>query len=127
MQYLNHLPEFVWYRLASLASGGSSQVVSTKSLRASTLHSALTSVAFIQHKVMSQATGQPFSLAQGDIAANIKENARLGAEHHHPIAAAVANLTRAGMPVQVITDALVLLKEVSWTSMIVEQAHASIS
>ena len=119
--WLETLEPSVWNRLASVV-GASQQ---PKDLAHCVLHAAHVQVAYIKKSIFGQLESYPWCLAIGDVAANLD---RL-AETTGPIADSTTHKVRALLQVGFNRERLVagigLLQEVPWSTVPVEQAHAS--
>ena len=94
-------------------------------LRSSCLRAASIIHAFIDFKVLRAARALPWSLAQGDIKANLI--ALKDKEGLDSVSTQIKDLIGASYPMHRIVSAVQLLAEVHWTTTSVEQGHGSAS
>ena len=123
LAWLAGVEPFAWARLASLFPEG----YAGPALRSECVGSACIAAAFITRQVLQPLKKCPWSLAQGDIQANLQA---LGAQDHvprDPTAQKIQTLVRLGYNTAQLTRGLELLRRVSWSTSVAEQAHASVS
>ena len=123
LRYLEDIASDVWVAVAFVVGKPLSHVV-----RHSALHAAHTSHAYITNKVFDELRQQPWNLVAMepsealDIIANMSDE-----DIEHKLVRQIKNLQQLGRPQKVLEDALLLMREVSWTTRAAEQSHASIT
>lgn len=111
----------VWGKLARLIPGYSSHL-----MRANCVRSAHIVQAFIFRRVLQKARGLPWSLARGDVAANL-EVFRLQPEPQDVVSQKIHKLLAAGYQASSVAEGVRLLSEIQWCTTSVEQAHGSVA
>ncbi len=89
------------------------------------MQAALTSQGYVNKEVFSYVQQHPFSLAVGDVAANVQQLAEQAEATSDPTTQQLRNLLDLGVPSEKIVAALELLREAPFSIGIVEEAHAS--
>lgn len=119
--YLSSLSDSTWETLASVCG------MYPAEYRHTVLEKALTSMSFITFRIFSAAESLPFSLLRGDLNENL-DSLVSGEAPEEPVAAKVRMLLLRDPLAKVrISNAVLLLQEISWTTSVVEQQHASAS
>ncbi len=85
----------------------------------------LVAASFFWRHVLLEAQQAPWSLASGDIAANLEKLARQTQVPQDVCARKIQQLARLKWMPVIVQDAVALLAHVSWTTVVVEQGHAS--
>jgi hypothetical protein len=124
LQWIAGLADYVWDRYAALVGGK----CEARLLRASVLRCGHVALSYIFFKVFRPMLGHPWSLAVGDIEANMSQLlAAEAASVADPLARKLRALLAQGYNRTLLVDALTLLRSVPWSSVAVEQAHGSIA
>eukprot|EP00971_Amphidinium_carterae_P227876 4519909-Amphidinium_carterae.1 len=123
--YLANVDLQVWQMLAGISQG----VVEPELLRSDCLHAALVIQAFIRDKALSQLESMPFTLAHMSPEVAIETLKSPSDIEYDLVTMKLRALIRLGAVLSyseaLIHDAIALLKEISVTTLVVEQAHAS--
>jgi len=123
LRYLESVEGDVWECLAA-AIGETLH----HNVRHSALHAAHTSHAFVTHRVFSELDRQPWNFATMDPGQALAQiSAMSESDITHQVAHQISTLMKLGRPRRLLMDALLLLREVSWTTKAAEQSHASIT
>jgi hypothetical protein len=117
-QWLDGLPSQVWEPIAEVVGCAAPE------LRADTIAAGHISVAFLHARVFSEAEKHPWSLACGDIPANLEELAN-GPEPVERTARKIWRLLQLNFNRHDIQQGLELLLDCSWGTASAEQQHAS--
>ena len=123
LTWLAGVEPFAWERLAALAQEG----CSWSALRSDCMESASIAASFVDRQVLRPLNRCPWSLAQGDILANLRA---LGAQEHvprDPTAQKIQQLVRLGYNMPQLIKGVELLRLVSWSTAVAEQGHASVA
>ena len=118
LQWLASLGPYAWERLATLQKG-----YTAHALRTDCLLAANTAGAFIERRVFSAAKQLPWSLASGDIRANLA--ALKAKEPQDIVSKKIKQLIAIGFNEGKLVDGISLLQEVRWSTTPVEQSHGS--
>lgn len=89
------------------------------------MQAALTSQGYVNKEVFSYVQQHPFSLAVGDVAANVQQLAEQAGAISDSTTQQLRILLDLGVPSEKIVVALALLREAPFSIGIVEEAHAS--
>ena len=122
VHYLEHLPADTWSRFASLLADGS-----PGTLQSGVLHVAHVSIAYLHEKTLAPAREYPWSLCVGNIDFNIHQLAVKATPPEEAVAAKIWHLSRVGFPQAQLHEALLLMREVPWSTQGVERSHGSIA
>ena len=121
IEWVGAIEAFTWERLSTILQGE----LLPSELCHNALHSCQVARAFMHERIFSSLAEYPWRLAVG----NIQENLDLLAASEEPIADSCAHkirlLARAGFNRSRLEEGVALLREVPWSSVPVEQAHAS--
>ena len=123
LKWLEAIGSFTWQRLAAVVGKG----VSSESLRSECVNAAHIAASYINRKVFDVICEFPWKLAVGDVRRNLEQLEASDEVISDTFAAQVRALLRIGFNRDKLVDAVVLLKEVPWSTVPVEQAHGSIA
>jgi len=121
MRWVVTLPTSTWEKLASVTSA------TADILRADCIAASHVSMHFSWRRVLEPASRRPWSLARGDLAANLDA---LAAEEEDPadeVSHQLWLLARNGFPRAQLLGVLRLMQEIGWSTMTVEQQHGSVA
>jgi hypothetical protein len=121
MGWVENVESFTWCRLAA-ASGYRGEVWE---LRDSVVRSSHVAASFIDGKVLGQLREYPWRLAVGDVAENLARLAATEEPIRDSCTHKVRLLLRMGYNRDRLVAAVSLFREIPWSSVHVEQAHAS--
>ena len=113
----------MWHRLASLVSSE----YSAHALRDECLNALHVAVAYSHDKIFKPLQEWPWCLASGNIEENLRALGALEEEPWEPLAKKLWTLLSAGQAPRTLVDILVLLRDVPFSTINVEQAHGSSS
>ena len=122
-EWLTNIPMATWQRLAEICGGEET----ASELRSECYVSALASSTFLHWRFLSKLQSYPWKLVEGDVSRNLDELLR----HESPLAEwddtteHVYTLLRLDYDRDRVIEALMLLKQIPWSTAGVEQAHAS--
>lgn len=119
--WLEGVGAFTWQRLAKVLGG----VQEAWELRHAVVRGAHVAAAFMHRKVFSQMSEYPWKLCVGNVAANLDALAASEEPIRDSCAHKVRSLLKLGFNKDKLISAVQLLREVPWSSVPVEQAHAS--
>ena len=119
--WLDSLPLPVWEMLSSIAGPAQSHSV----LRHKVLTAVHVSAAYIDRKLFQVLGALPWRLAVGDIVANLRELAGMDGDGLDSCSAKLRQLQQMGYSEALLVDAVTLLGEVPWSTLLVEQGHGS--
>jgi hypothetical protein len=121
LQWLSGLPSEVWNILAQLTDGESTGV----DVHSYCLQAAHIQAAFMDHRFFEPASRLPWSLCQGDVQANLRalQGDPQGIADH--TARKIAKLLALGFNTELLEQGIRLFREVSWSTVAVEQGHGS--
>ena len=119
--WVEHIGSFTWGRLGAV----SGYVGEVCELRGSVVHSSHVAASFIQDKVFSPLKDYPWRLALGDVDENLQILAATGGPIRDSLTHKLRILLQMGYNKARLVSAVTLLREVPWSSVPVEQAHAS--
>jgi hypothetical protein len=119
--WIESIETFTWQRLASLL--GERQ--EAWELRHRVVHSCHIAAAFIHERVLGQLKEYPWRLAVGDVRANLDELSASDEPIRDSCAHKIRLLLRMGFNRERLASAVELMREVPWSAVPVEQAHAS--
>ena len=120
MMWVATLGQVVWEKLAHI-SGACAHDLKSDCIRASHV-----SFHFFWRRCLKVAGGLPWSLARGNLEQNLDDLVS-GPCPHESVAKQIWLLMQVKFPVQLLCQALQLLREVPWTTMLVEQQHGVVS
>ena len=92
LEYIFHIPSYVWQRLASVAKSA----LWENSLRTSCLDAAQVCVGFLGHRVFSAARALPWALTLGDVAKNLEDLLAMEGPLEDPTARKIKQLIELG-------------------------------
>jgi len=118
MTWLVHLPSFVWLTLGVVAG------IEGPALRRRVIRGAHRSLAFFTFRVLDKAEELPFRLCRGDIAANL-DKLKGEAKPRECNSGKLWELLHKGYPVALLVRLVLSIADVPWSTLIVEQMHAS--
>ncbi len=121
LEYVANLGDDIFQRLASCAA----VTVGPDQLSSDTRKASLVEASFFWRHVLLEAQQAPWSLASGDIAANLEKLARQPQVPQDVCARKIQQLARLKWMPGLVQEAVALLAHVSWTTVVVEQGHAS--
>jgi hypothetical protein len=121
VRYVVNLPAYVWGRIARLIGAG---CVPLK-LQHLAQGASFTTIAYLYWDVFRPCEQLPFSLARGDILANLDAFSRDPPRALDPVSAKIKVLLSIGFSRERIRRGLLLMREVPFTTDLVEQGHAS--
>lgn len=121
LKWAHNISEYTWERLA-MAVGADWHA---GEVRSEALHACHVSAAYIKNKVFTVARSLPFSLALGDVKDNLAKLKASDEPIRDSCAHKIRELLRVGFDSQAIEDGVMLLREINWTTVPVEQAHGS--
>jgi len=121
VRYVVNLPAYVWGRIARLIGAG---CVPLK-LQHLAQGASFTTIAYLYWDVFRPCEQLPFSLARGDILANLDAFERDPPRALDPVSAKIKVLLSIGFSRERIRRGLLLMREVPFTTDLVEQGHAS--
>lgn len=119
--WVRGIDSFVWDRLAT-AVGATQMGVD---LANAAIHASYVQVAFAQSKVFDVLESYPWKLAIGDIETNLRELAASSDPISDSTTHKIRILLRQGYNTEQLKLGVSLFKEISWSTVAVEQAHAS--
>jgi hypothetical protein len=122
LQYIEGLGDDFWRRLAPIVTQ-----FSAADLKSSAIHCGNTAIAFVKRKVIAVAAGLPWSLARGDISANLDALCVSKEDIRDPTARKIQALLRVGYNRVALADAVALLNEVPWSTLGVESKAMALS
>ena len=111
----------IWAILAAVVGNNEE----AKALQSTTMHSCHVAAAFVQHKVFNAVEGYPWNLAVGDVGLNLDALATSTEEIADACTHKIRLLVQNGFPREQLIRGIALFREVSWSSVPVEQSHAS--
>lgn len=111
----------IWATLATVV-GDSEEPMALQNTTANCCHIA---AAFVQHKVFNAVEGYPWKLAVGDVDQNLDTLASSTEEFADACTHKVRLLLQKGFPKEQLKRGIALFLEIPWSSVPVEQAHAS--
>ena len=118
-EWLSHLPDEVWACFAELVAD-----IPRAELRSQAMLSGSIVQAYIKQKAFRVVKSRPWSLALGDIAADLSALALRG-DVVDSTSTKIRDLVRSGYPLHRVISAVELLREATWTSTSVEQGRGS--
>ena len=118
--WLEDLPLFVWKRLSVFC------VVPPHELRDDVLRAAYVQRSFIDWRVLSELRGYPWCLTDGDVDENLTM-LHVADKPLDPTARKIQALVKLGYPRATLVKGVMLLREVHWTTVVVEQGHGSVA
>jgi hypothetical protein len=121
VSWVQSLPSFTWTRLISLLGSE----VELWELQHQISHACNVASAYIHQKTFRVVNGYPWKLTQGDIDSNLTALAASEEEIRDSCTHKIRTLRRMGFSAEKLVEAVSLLREVQWSSVVVEQAHAS--
>ena len=123
LAYLEALDYDVWECLANAIGEAWHHTV-----RHSALHAAHTSHAFVTQRLFRELERQPWNLVAMDPDEALDAISTMADDEiEHLVVHQISSLLRLGKPRRLLQDALLLLREASWTTKAAEQSHASIT
>ena len=114
-------PPFVWQRLASLVDSQQDW----QSLRSQALSALHTAAAYLHEKTLQPLTEYPWSLAMGSADSRLSELEALLEAPIEGTACKMWKLLKAGYPRGRLSQVIDMIRQLPFTSLAVEQAHAS--
>ena len=121
LEWLSGIKHSTWARVAALVA----EEYSPHELRSDVLEAASLAASFVHRSVIKPARRCPWTLARGDIQANIQTLVDQNSAPKDPLAQKVQALARCGFNVHMLERGLQLLNEVRWSTAVVEQGHGS--
>ena len=121
MMWACELGNYIWDRLASVISPHQNATT----LRADVLYSAHIAFAFIKDRVLNAIRGDPFGLAIGDKAANLRDLAERADTISDEATWKICQLYRVGVSVPRIEQILEVIADLHWSTKAVEEQHGS--
>jgi hypothetical protein len=118
--HISHLPNRVWQELASVFG------LTWHQLRSDCMAASLTAAGYIQSK-LRQARKGVWQLLRGDRRQNILDLAKTTSPPDDEVMFKIWELMRLGFGINLCLEGLAALSKVSWTTLSVEQGHASAS
>ena len=125
LEFLESLGPLVWERLNRVV--GDQPPRYPHELRSETLQCAYTAYGFVDRRIFQVANSLPWSLALGDIAANLEALHQLDYKGTDSATLQIKELLTLQFNRQALGLAVELLKDVPWTSVTVEQGHGSMA
>jgi len=120
LQYVHSLDNYTWGRLADVANS------TVPTVRDNTIRSVLISKGYMVHKFLDPADKEPWTLARGDVADNIRRLAE-GPRPEHPVSIAIWELWYLGYNRVLLRKAVEKLAAINWSTAAVEQGHGSLA
>ena len=121
MYWVVSLSDAVWRDIAEACHSEPSK------LKADCIAGAHVSFHFFWRRVLELASKRPWSLARGDLKGNLDELKEETEPPGDPFSCQMWHLLRRGFSFQQLVNTLLLMQDVPWTSMLVEQQHASLA
>eukprot|EP00971_Amphidinium_carterae_P273035 5419067-Amphidinium_carterae.1 len=120
-QYIEHLPDVVWTRLAIMATGHEHFY----EFRSTVLDALRVALAYIHERIGRQLDEYPLSLIHGSVQVNLKGLGEATEKPHDVFAAKLWALIRIGYDTKRLAEFLTLLQNLPFSTLTVEQAHGS--
>ena len=118
--YVENLADAFWERLSNIVGAATSS-----DLRSLAVHVAHTAVAFTYRHVLQVAVDYPYKLAYGDVGANLDALHRCPDPVADPTTMQIRALLESGYNRSSLVDAVLLFREIPWSTQAVEQSHGS--
>ena len=121
IRWVREIDDFTWQRLAT-----ASPSVSARTLRTQCLLAGSTICAFLDMRIFREARKYPWKLVAGDVSANLDELER-GPAVADPTTSKIKTLLGLGFNRHSLVEGVERLGDVSWSTNVHEQGHASAS
>lgn len=128
MEWLQSVGQLAWARLcAARAVDSSPSPLSPSDLRSATVSASHVAAAYTSRKLWRVVDGLLWSLAQGDIKANLMQLKSNGYSGTEPFTLQLHRLLLGGFSCDRLTEAVEFLRSCPWSTVTVEQAHGSMA
>ena len=121
MDWMANITEPVWQMLELVACSSGS---TCRAIRSACLHCAHTSCSYIHHNFLDHVRSLPWSLAIGDIEANLESLATSSAPLDDPVTKNIHALLKMNFSRPQLVEAVAMLKDCRWSTAFAEQLHA---
>ena len=121
MDWMANITEPVWQMLELVACSSGS---TCRAIRSACLHCAHTSCSYIHHNFLDHVRSLPWSLAIGDIEANLESLATSSAPLDGPVAKKIHALLTMNFSRPQLVKAVAMFKDCRWSTAFAEQLHA---
>ena len=121
MQWMAHISDPVWEMLALVACNSGS---TGRAIRSACLDCAHTSCSYTHRNFLSHVRSLPWSLAIGDIDANLESLATSSVAHDDPVVKKIQTLLKMKFSRPQLIEAVGMFRDCRWSTAFAEQLHA---